>query len=402
MKKYIKLLISILFIYLYLHNPLLKPLGGMGSIKLLYVVTGIIVFTSYASYRSNIVSLRSVLKLLLFSYFYILLRTIITGSFASAYTGTVLIIEEFFVPIALITYLQKKKVCFNDFIRLLLYVGAIGSVITTVCLFFPNVNNYVRENIIVIDENSYLAENLFRGFGISDGLTYAYGIIQGFIFSLGLFNLKANKWFLFFMPLVAISVLVNARTGFVVIIFGFLLYGILNRKITTLFSFVLSLCLLIYTLPLLFGLMEGETAHWINDFFAELESIFKNKNLSDAETFNTLTGRMAIWPDNFIQWIVGRGIYMFGQTSGNNTDVGWFLQLNLGGIVYLFILYNLIKTIYKKMYNYDLSRYLILLGIGTIIIANTKGDFINNTGGFRLLLLISYYCILWKKKIHTS
>ena len=221
MRKYwspINYLFLIAVLYIYLFNPILVPLGGMGAIKLLYLILFAIFLIWNRQYTSICSGFKKEIKCYIFIFIYVSLRTILyNGEFTTAYTSLVLIIEDVFVPFAIIWLLLRSNTDFEDFKRFLLIIGAIASVISAMCLFFPSINSFVRTNIISIEADSYLDLNLFRGFGIAGELTFSYGIIQGFIFSLALFNIKNNKWIIPFLPLVILSILVNARTGFVVI-----------------------------------------------------------------------------------------------------------------------------------------------------------------------------------------
>ncbi len=392
MKTVLQYIIYILLIYAYINNPILSPLGGIGVVKLLYLFSGAVILASVAFYNKNIGYVKRELRFLILANVYIVLRTLFGPDIQNyLYTGVVQIIEEIIVPVAIVTYLIKHNLSRSDFIRVLLVVASTGGLISTVCLLIPSVNEYVRNTVVIIEKDSYLAENLFRGFGISDGLTFSYGIIQGFLFSLGLLHLKDNKWFIAFMPIVALSVLVNARTGFLIIIVGIVLYAIFNSAFNVFSVTVLSVVIVSYILPWALSMIGDETTSWMQDFFNEIAAVFDKSKGADSTTAAALFGRMVILPETIWQWIIGRGVYMFGQKTGNNTDVGWFLQLNLGGLIYVLFLFGLVKCLFRKLKECHTELSTILLILGTILIANTKGDFLINSGGFRLILLVVFF-----------
>lgn len=395
MKNFFRYTIYVLIVYIFVHNPLLTLLHGIGAVKVLYLFTIVVAVTAYSAYNRIISFFYKELRLLLVMYFYILICTLV-GPYESnfAYRGLVLLIEEFFVPLAIVLYFRRTNVSYQSFIRIILIVGVIGALVSSVCLFVPSINDYFKTFIVVVQQDSYLANALFRGYGISDELTYSYGIVQGFIFSIGLLNLKNEKWFLFFMPLIILSILVNARTGFLFVLLGVVLYIVSNHISKSVLLGGIMTLVVVYLLPTVIPLIAPQTMDWISDFFSEIGLIFRNKNLSESSTLNTLAGQMAIWPDNLFQWVFGRGYYMVGRTNETNTDVGWFLQLNLGGVVYILLLFSLLLSLYKKLKSQEYSKCIVFLYIGAIVIANTKGDFLYNSGSFRMLLLFVYYTII--------
>lgn len=398
MKDFFRYTIYVFIVYIFVHNPLFIPLQGIGTVKVLYLFSIVVAITSYSAYNRIISCFKKELRLLLVMYFYIMLRTLLGPSDSNfAYRGLVLLIEDFFVPLAILQYFQRTKVSYQSFIRIILIFGAIGSIVSSACLFVPGINDFVKTSVVVVQQDSYLANTLFRGYGISDELTYSYGIVQGFVFSIGLLNLKNEKWFLVFMPLIVLSILVNARTGILVVVLGVVLYIISNRISRSLVLGSIMTLLVVYLLPSVIPLIAPQTLGWISDFLSEIGSVFTNMNLSESSTVNTLAGQMAIWPDNVFQWVFGRGYYMFGHPNGSNTDMGWFLQLNLGGLVYMWLLFSLLLSLHKKLKSQESSKYLVFLCIGTIVIANTKGDFLYNSGGFRMILLFVYYTIMCYK-----
>ncbi len=388
MKKIFQYFIIILLIYLYLHNPLFAFLGGVGSIKLLYPFFAIIFITSFAVTKKSIFELRKEILVFVLIYLYLLIRTINNPDIKTYYTGIVRIIETYFIPIGLVIYLLNRRVDKFTFSRIILVTGSVGGIISTLCFFFPYVQEYIR-NMMVISDDSYLANNLFRGFGLSEGLTYSYGIIQATICSYGLLNLKNNKWFIFFIPFMILSVLFNARMGIFIILIGVILYALSNKILNIIIVCCFGAISIIFLYPYVYSNMSEEGILWLNDFFEEIRLFTR---LEKGNTTTVLFEDMIVLPENTFQWIFGRGESMF--LDKQNTDMGWLLQLNLGGVVYVALLFCFLVLLYNHIKKCGMDKYIILLMIGTICIANTKGDFLTNSGGYRLLILLSYYEIL--------
>lgn len=135
------------------------------------------------------------------------------------------------------------------------------------------------------------------------------------------------------------------------------------------------------------GLNRG-SEDFIESFAEEIEKVSSTGDFKDT-TLGALF-RMMILPDNFVDWIIGRGYYAFGVQGAKNTDVGFALQLNYGGLLYVIPLYYLIIRFTKKLFKLGLVKLAVLF-IMTFFIANFKGPYLPESGMFRLLVLISIY-----------
>ena len=115
---------------------------------------------------------------------------------------------------------------------------------------------------------------------------------------------------------------------------------------------------------------------------------------------------MWVLPETISEWIVGKGKHIYTEYQ-NSSDVGFILQLNYGGIIYLILLLNLIISIFSNINRKEHNRILLFFII-TVIISNLKGEFIINSSGFRVLSIFTLYLISnttsvyntekWKKK----
>jgi hypothetical protein len=87
--------------------------------------------------------------------------------------------------------------------------------------------------------------------------------------------------------------------------------------------------------------------------------------------------------------------------QNNNSDVGFFLQLKYGGVVFATLLMLLFWTMIKRIYLFKRYGWYLFLLITVTVISNIKGDFIPNSGGFRLLFFI-YVIIVHVEKLKTK
>ena len=392
-------LLFIILAYIYLHNPLLSPLNGLGSIKLLYPLIFLFLFIYPKNINSFLNKYKDIFSVYLILIFYCSLRSAFGGDDVFIYLQIVAIIENLFLPYVLVVlFLKKIKQC--NFFKMLLVVASVGSIISFVCIVFPSVDYFVRNQLQITTD--FLQENIFRGFGLSSELTYSYGIIQGVLLSIGMISFKENKWFVFFMPFVFLSILLNARTGMLIPIFTFACIIIRMRKVKDVIPLlmIIALFLLIAQNAELF-IQNDESLSFLSSFFAQLSDVLWGTSNADYNTAETLLTKMKILPDTTLQWFFGRGISLF-LASNNNTDVGYYLQLNYGGMIYMLILFMLVYCIVAKIYVFKKYRLLWFILVFTILICNLKGNFIPLSGGFRLISLIVIYVVEKNKDLSND
>lgn len=368
-------------IYIYLNNPLFAVLGGMGSIKLLYPFALLGVFLSYRRINLFVNENKNFIFLFVSILLFHFVHYVMGASFDFFHSTIVALIEVVVIPYWICRYgLLANNL---SIYRVLYLIAAFASLVSLLCFLNPNINLFVKYQLQIVSD--FLSENDFRGFGISDSLTYAYGIIQGTILSLWFVKGRKDKWFVFFIPFVIFSILVNARVGLLIPL-AFLLYILFRRR-----SIKLLITVSFFAVAAIFSMVEilrhgnEQTLLWIDDFLKEF-SVFSTGDIRDARTANTLLNDMIIWPETFSQWIWGRGESLFLR-AGQNSDVGFILQLNYGGIIYICLLLLLLFLLAQRLFEnreYDI----LILFLLVYCIANLKGDFVLNTGGFRLLVLL--------------
>lgn len=120
------------------------------------------------------------------------------------------------------------------------------------------------------------------------------------------------------------------------------------------------------------GLLDEykQTLEWAFDFIIEITSFMTNESLN--KTGNTdILKTMIVLPENTWDWILGSGKNLF--TAQNNSDIGYIIQLNYGGIYFITLIFCLVISLYLKLYVFQCKRWFILLFIGTILICNIKG-----------------------------
>ena len=396
MIRFFKYIFVLIVIYLYVHNPLFAVVGGMGSIKFLYLL--VIYVSIFSNTFFRILRLFKKEILLFFVIFlYTIFRSLLGGDFTICYTYLIFFIEVTIVPLSILVLLYNCGVDNDDsLIRILLVLGAVGGIISTVSMAIPSVNDYIRYSLTVLQDDT-LDFWLYRGFGLSDSLTGFYGFTQGIILALGVIFLKDNKWFVFVIPFVFLSILFNARTGIIIFAFILLTYLLINRSVRTAFYLAIGAVVLFlgYQFAMEEGIISNESISFAQEFFQEAADVYQSRDMSSSGTFFTLFGRMMVWPDNFMDWIIGRGYSIFGLHV-NNSDIGFIIHLNYGGLMFSVLLLILMLSLTKRMFKYEVPLFFILAFWIVYLIANFKANYLNNTGTFRFMMLM-YYMFIYNR-----
>ena len=129
--------------------------------------------------------------------------------------------------------------------------------------------------------------------------------------------------------------------------------------------------------------------NWVMDFFLDLSGS------GEHSTIDTLFGSFIIIPDSSIlQFLFGKGISLFGK-SGGSSDMGFILQLNYGGFIFvLMIIFFIYYTSIRLVKTVGVTHWFTLLYILLIITLNIKGFIFAATPGGRLLFLMYMLFIL--------
>lgn len=391
MKK-ISYVFFIVILYLFFFNPPLLGFRGRLSFSNIIVAVGLISalmkpFVIKQFYKVN----KTLFSLFVGLLIYVIFRSGFEGD-SSFITKHILSVCNLFVVVPFVFYYADKSGLGTEkyIIRALLIMSSIAAFFSIICLLNPAFNTFVRERLIIYEETDFLFSNDYRGFGVSALLTSNYAYIQGFIGALGCFYLKDNKWFLLSMPFVLLSALINARTGFLVAFWGVVIFFLSKRKAQ--YSIIIGVVglILFYNLnSILLGLgIDERTIDWIFSFQNEVEGVISSGSMMGSDTAETLFGRMWILPDTPSQWIFGRGYSLFRGGNGvGNSDVGWILQLNYGGIIYITILYSAILYILRLLIRKRSYAYMFFF-LSTFLIINTKTSIYPHDTIFYLMMIV--------------
>lgn len=394
-------IIFIICLYFSVFNFPLTPLGlSMGTKNILYIfLLGIIVLYG-GKFTGQLSKFKVEFSLLLLPLIYVVFRTVIGGDSDILTKNIFGFIDTFLVPLALVVFAIKSGITTEkQFIRCILILGAVASVISFFSYIFPPIQSYIKYVILNIQPDTALYWNTNRGFGLAMSLTSSYAYIQGIIFVLGCYYSKDNKWFLFFLPLVFLSIILNARTGLLILLVGMVIFMMSRKSSFTSFLFgMLAIFMLLFIQEIMqaFG-VSSEMREWVAVLFDDIDTIYSSRDLTQTNTGSRLFDSMWILPETTSEWLIGRGYSLFRHQIEDNSDNGWILQLNYGGIIYMLFLYPIVFKMFSRLHKsgrYFFAIYLLLI----FLIVNTKSSFLPSNEVFRLLMIIYIYIILIIKK----
>ncbi|MEI3469149.1 MAG: hypothetical protein V8Q76_10790 [Bacteroides intestinalis] len=344
---------------------------------------------------------KKTLKLDVLVLFLILLFVSVRGIFGGELSWLNRAISLFidgYIVSAFIIVLFKKYFKDKNLADILYFNSMIAAIISFVCLLNPNFNDFVRSNFSSINQDfNFLA---FRGYGLSAGLTFDYGMIQGLALSYCLF--QKSKKSLLLIPLFLVSILFNARTGIVIpaLVLFYLLFIRLKIRYWMLAGILYVAFMFIITTDFFYENLR--TFMWLEKGFEEIT------DSSNSATFDTLD-KMVIWPSSIEGWIWGTGEDLFNDRYGRNSDIGYILQLNYGGLLLCFFILSWLLVILFRVKKYANKQYFIVVFfvVFAIVLGNYKGDIFSSNILTRVLLLLYVYsvygsCIYMKRSLISS
>lgn len=390
-------------LYVFIHNPVPYFLGGIGSVKLLYLLAIPYFFTSSKMFSKYSHEFKNVLTIFCIVLFYVLLHTLFGGYSPYVRHYLVAFVELFIVPYFIVSFFSKF-ILFNEknTVRYILDLAVIGALISSACVFFPGINQFVYSNFEIGESVIKDVTDLFRGFGISEDLEGSYGMLQGIFMALLILNLKDYKKDVLILPFLLISVLLNARTGLIISLVGIIvvLFAQSNfKKLIRLGIVIAVVSLLIFNFYYLFNLNE-DSISFVTRFFDEFVTMSENKSMDDT-TAGILFGRMMIFPKDVFAWVFGTGINLFLMPTGKNSDIGYIIQLNYGGLIYICLLFSFVfltVRYIKRSFSFELAILLIV----ALAIANLKGNIFPISGFLRLMMFVYMISVNYKLAIKQA
>lgn len=290
----------------------------------------------------------------------------------------------------------------RDIEQKLLYTGILGSLVTITMMVNPQINsvisNYMKDELASYEN----FEIRYRGYGFSENITFTYSYVLGIC--AGLCLLKTQNKLIYAFPFITclIGVAFNARIGFVPIIIT-ICYSIFVAKdirhiFKLIFGIILVCCCIYYLWEEQIELYKETSWIWISSFFYEFSDFLFGTSLqTQGSTFNNLAGSFIIFPERISEWIFGSGKSIYLESEGNNSDIGYILQLNYGGLIFLSLICFFIVYTVLRYWNKNKLTWFSVIFIISVVLLNYKGFFFAGTPGARFIYLLYTWGILRKR-----
>jgi hypothetical protein len=386
--KIILTVICVIIIYTYIFSPpfVFLPFGIDKPIALCSWA-----YLTYYSYWGDLLNRFKVEFLILFFIFIISVLINLTTN-----SNSNLLIYDFLLLIEVIPSAYFLVKVFNYKLSLkiekILFLSATLAGLSTLYLVLNPLTAVFIKTEILKFPNELIEKFYYRGFGFSDGLFFSYPVIQGFCLSFVILGFNRNIryiWLYLSSFLFFISIVTNARSGFFPIFVGVILSILFYPK--WIIKFFVFSCILIF---LTFGSISifleksevlGTSFEWASSTIDILSDLSKGEK---TENIDVLFTDMIILPESIHDWILGSGEYLFSNEQKANTDIGYFLRLNYGGIIYLFLFLFLAFFMAKRLYSFN--KILSLLMFISLIYLNFKSDFfiVNSVSRFFFLVYV--------------
>lgn len=376
-----------IMLYFFIYNPPFSILPVSPKFLLYLLFIPLIINNIFYYYvRELKFFLGIIILLILYSFFRELPNN---KEFDLFYIHFLFLFEIFLIPLGIVFFYNKFRQ--NELIIDIIKIAFVTGIFTILMITLPALSDYVRYSLL--KETEFTEAVAHRTYGLSESLTFSYGLIQGLMVPLALFYSKKNKKLLYTIPVFLICVLFNARIGFVPIIVGSFIYIYYNFNIKQFLLITISFfCgyFLLFETDLF--LKQKETIEWGLDFFTQVTDFASGSSKANDNTFDSLFGSMLVLPDDELSWIIGTGENIFGRFYGKNSDVGYIIQLTFGGLFYLAMFFCLILSLLKLFKNFKAEEKKIgFIIIVTLLIVNIKGNVFSTVGIFRLSILILFW-----------
>ena len=414
-------LIACLFVFIYSPPLAYLPLSLIKWLSL-FSIAGLLL--SFKEATLNVLKYKYVayaISLLCLAIFYAFFQDYVIGTDSSLgetnfYKQALVLVEV--LPIALfLSFYSRKylKFSLNDLLYSLIVIGVIQSFLCLIMFLLPGIKLFIFNSILSQDvkteeilEAGYYGN--FRGFGISISYLFSLPIFQGlligFIFFLCLINFKKYYYTLISIPLLLLSIILNARIGVVpIIVFiavAFIVY-FKNLRVSAITQVVLILGVLIISAYAFFSTTYQTTGlannvDWIFKSYTQNKAFLEGTG--DEGTLAILLDRHVHFPKDFNGNLFGEGIYLFGENQtlrSLSSDIGYIRNLYFGGYIYSFLIYSSFGFLFwgaLRLQKTILTRILMYFLLVVVLTVHLKGNVFWSNPAYRAAYLITVFPVV--------
>ena len=404
-KKLISYTLFIGFLYLFLFNPPYSVFRGLFGIGNFIVLASIIfAFAKPKVVKHFLHYFKKEYSILVILLVYVVLRTVIGGGDKAYIARHFLGFCDLFLVTPMILFFAKKIGIATEeqAVRAILLVSSFAAIISFLCLINPSLNDYVKNSLLQLSADDYIMVNDYRGFGYASLLTSDYGFLLGLVAGYGSLYLKNNKLFILCIPLLLFATIINARTGVVLAMAIIAVSTLAKRDFRYIFVIGALAIVLISYYDVFFEMIgvDARTSEWSMSVFKEVQDVSQG-NIQESYAANELFNNMIVFPPSFLEWIVGRGYSIVKGGSAGYSDVGWILQLNYGGIIYISILYSFFFVMLRRL-SAKRIRTTFWVVLVYILLINTKSSIFPGYSSFYLLFMFYAMKLLPEYRENTT
>lgn len=307
---------------------------------------------------------------------------------------------------------EAKKYSLRDIIAVLVLAGLIQGACAIMAFLIPTIRSYF---LMFGDQELFSKEYflLLRGYGFSINLLDTFGYGMGLIGSYLIFSkcIKNKIFYFIALCIILFTILVNARTGIVILGLGILINIILTSSLRKSFRRIILLSIILsLTISQINQVLDSlsksqnNTVAWVASGMSQMTNLLGASGNADQMGIDEVS-----FIDNFIeppkilfQYLFGTGhhVYDTKKSLGFRTDIGYLNMIWEFGIIgtsivliamVSFLFYPFFKTkdlIIRKIALLNTISYGIVL-MKAILIGFNPGVFVNYLTTFAVYYIIS-------------
>lgn len=408
--------ILILLLYLYVFSPDFNFLVLSTKIILLlcflfYSIYKHRKFLELINYKFSAIFILGIVMLVLYGVIVSILKGFPTGigitnskPFIDFYTGIVQVIILGGGFAILLTECQwDENKLLNSFVK----IAVAQSIIAILMILVPQLREYVFGDLMNITaETLEIPDKYFsiRVYGIANKGYYmsSYPIFQGLAIGIILTYAVEKKYnYLFYLPLVLVSIFFNARIGLIGIVSFILAYGYLSFKKRQIIGFLnkvfkIALGVILIAFISYFVIINTVDTSKYETAIKWMTSGFDSDNFGHL---GTIKERFLFFPESIPAWLFGEGRYVHGGLDVLKSDIGYINNLFFGGLIYSLILYIAYgQLILGNNKGNNVYRTVSIIAFFIIFLSNIKGRIFTNNAIIAAVILMVFVKILSDKK----
>ena len=386
-------IILLVFIYLYVPPFFAISMGILGSLFfILYILLNLKYIEENLSIKSILMATFGIISLLLYAVSAYLREYQSFENVISAYAGNIYLITYTLCgAVVVCDIFAKNDYSVKEIWATIIYVGVIQGILGLAAYLFDPIQSILCEFLKnVMDADAIAWWRDYRLYGLSCSMTFSMPIMQSIIGGMALIYAKQyNKKYLFCVPILWGSALINARITLVIVfielcvIFVYCLryrYGLkIKRNV-----------LLLITIGVIAVVLGGCFIISNREYFSRItDPIVEVLGLLGGEVIFKTNGYLAYFFVNENAFVIpqNENILWGGGIWNNVSDIGYLYDLWIGGIVYSCMIYMfyllLFMRWYKKLNKHSTLESLITIMSGIVLfVVNVKGHIFSGMSEF--------------------